>query len=332
MKQFFNLFFLISIICANTAFAEDHPTEYTSPERLRSDLDRLEKYVHKKLGLNDLEHPTGTPVEKIEVDNNKPDSIYDKGKLSHLHAKLDDQNDLVADLLDRIERLEHQDNISKKGSEKKNEEIQNLKEHISSLQEQLDLTTLEVEKLRGSIKHAQPETSTEDSIKNESPKTEDKTKEQPLEEKAEELPVLATAADYEIDLDGKSADEVFSMAEKHLAAADYNKAKFIFNFYINMDITDAKKAKAHYYLGEIYKLSDQSGKASEHYLQAFQADPTSTEAPESLIKLGICLHDGGKTKAGCSALKKAKSEYPKMTGASKSLLDAKLKEFKCPAN
>lgn len=335
MNRIFYTLFSTLLLFPSTTFADDQPAEYVQPERIRADLDRLEKYVHKKLGLNDLEHPTGTPVEKIEVDNKKPDSIYDKGQLSHLHAKLDDQNDLVADLMDRIERLEHQDDVFGKTSQQKKDEIQNLKEHIASLQEQLDLAMLEIEKLRSAVKHSQPEPPTdtpEDASKEETVEQEKEVLEDKEKENKETPPVLATEADLDIDLDGKSPDEVFKMAEKHLAAADYKKAKFIFEFYINMDIEDAKKAKAHYYLGEIYKLAAQSGKASEHYLQAFQLDSASPQAAESLIKLGICLHEGGKAKAGCSALNKAKSEYPKMTAASKSLLDTKVREFKCPAN
>jgi len=311
--------------------AEDHPAEYVNPEKIRADLDRLSMYVHKKLGLNDLEHPTGTPVEKIEATNDNPVSIYEKGQLSHIHEKLADQNDLVASLFDRIERLEHHNSLSEKGTAQNIEEVKSLKEHISSLQEQLDLTTLEVEKLRSTIKQLQPENSEKTPDSENSDKTPALKNEKDLPDTKKEIPILATDADLDINLDGKSDSEVFSMAEKHLAAADYKKSKIIFDFYINMDITDDKKAKAHYYLGEIYKLSNQSGKASEHYLQAFQLNTSSPEAPENLIKLGICLHEGGKQKAGCSALSKAKSEYPKMTKASKSLLDTKFKEFKCPA-
>jgi TolA-binding protein len=330
MNRFFYTFFLLLFIPI-TAIAEVQPSEYISNEKLRHDLDALQMYVHKKLGLNDLDHPSGTPVEKIEADNKIPvqESMYDKGQLSHLHTKLDDQSALVSDLMDRIERLEHQDTIIDKKSEEKGNELNDLKQQVASLQNELDLAVLEIEKLRSTVKNATPQ-ETPDEKKSEDADASDKEAEEKASEEVVEIE-SPKEQNTEIDLTDKSPEEVYSLAEKYLSAAEYEKAKHIFEHYISMDIKESEKAKAHYYVGEICNLTKNSAAASEHYLQAFQLDASGKHASESLVKLGISLHESGKEKAGCSALSKAKSEYPKMAGSSKSLLNTKFKEFKCTA-
>ncbi len=312
MNRIFYALIIILQLLPNVLLAEDQPSEYTNPEKIRADLDRLEQYVHKKLGLNDLEQPTGLPKPEAAE---KTASIYEKGDLSHLHSKLDDQNTLVANLMDRIERLEHQDDIFGQSTQKKNNEIDQLKEHFAALQGQLDVALLEIEKLKKSGETAPKEK--EDSKKKSEDTPTEKIAPKPVEE------------NKNVDLDGKSPEEIFDLGEKTLKAADYQTAQNIFDQYVELDGDKSSKSKAHYYLGEICNLTKQPAKASEHYLKSFQLDTSGDHAAESLVKLGITLHDGGKAKAGCAALKKAKTEYPEMTSSSRSLLDAKIKEFKC---
>tara|TARA_R110002050_G_scaffold847_7_gene6033 strand:+ start:3794 stop:4741 length:948 start_codon:yes stop_codon:yes gene_type:complete len=312
MNRIFYALIIILQLLPNVLLAEDQPSEYTNPEKIRADLDRLEQYVHRKLGLNDLEQPTGLPKPEAAE---KTASIYEKGDLSHLHSKLDDQNTLVANLMDRIERLEHQDDIFGQSTQKKNNEIDQLKEHLAALQGQLDIALLEIEKLKKAGESG--------------PKEQEDPKEKSEDTPTEKIAPKPVEENKNVDLDGKSPEEIFDLGEKTLKAADYQTAQNIFDQYVELDGDKPSTSKAHYYLGEICNLTKQPAKASEHYLKSFQLDTSGDHAAESLVKLGSTLHAGGKAKAGCAALEKARTEYPEMTSSSKSLLYTKFKECKC---
>lgn len=109
----------------------------------------------------------------------------------------------------------------------------------------------------------------------------------------------------------------FNAALDLLAKARYDDASAAFRSFADSKPGDELTPQAVYWIGDIaYVQKDYAG-AAHTFVEQLKKYPTSSRAPDSMLKLGQSLIAMGQTKQGCSALGTLASQYPT---ASKSIL------------
>jgi len=216
-----------------------------------------------------------------------------------LREKLDNVSQQVPSLVDRLEQAEHT--------------IRQLEEKIVSLQRQ----GTEAKPTQPSLVASAPQ---EDSTPLMSDNTENDI------DLGLGLGLSEPAAAQTVEL---SIEELEKKARTALLTGQYDVAEQSFESLLEREIAGEQAASAHFYLGEIAHVKKNHAKASEHYLKAFQSAPNSSKAPKSLLKLSMKLHDLDKKKACCASLNKLLSEYPKADSATRTMAEAKKKEYQC---
>lgn len=103
-----------------------------------------------------------------------------------------------------------------------------------------------------------------------------------------------------------------------LAKAQYDEATAAFRSFADQNASDPLAASAVYWIGRIaYVQKDYAG-AAHAFAEVIKKHPTSSVAPESLLKLGQSLLAAGQKTEGCTALVALRKKYPH---AAKSLLE-----------
>jgi TolA-binding protein len=124
-----------------------------------------------------------------------------------------------------------------------------------------------------------------------------------------------------------SVEDLEKKAKASLVAAQYDEARLLFERLLTKDLSVEQEISARFYLGEIWFLKKQHGKASDYYLKAYQKDPKGPKAPKSLLKVALSLQSLGKKKEACITLKKLLKDHPK--AESTVLAMAKEKKAEC---
>jgi tol-pal system protein YbgF len=110
---------------------------------------------------------------------------------------------------------------------------------------------------------------------------------------------------------GSNLQGEYSAAMKLLAKARYEEASAAFRSFADTHPKDALAAQAVYWVGDIaYVQKDYAG-AARAFAEVIKNYPTSSRAPDSMLKLGQALIASGQKREGCTALAALKEKYPK---------------------
>jgi len=103
----------------------------------------------------------------------------------------------------------------------------------------------------------------------------------------------------------------YSTAMNLLAKARYDEASSAFRNFADTHPKDERASQAVYWIGDIaYVQKDYAG-AARNFAEVIKNYPTSSRAPDSMLKLGQALIASGRKKEGCTALAALKEKYPK---------------------
>ncbi len=102
----------------------------------------------------------------------------------------------------------------------------------------------------------------------------------------------------------------FNTALDLLAKARYDDARAAFRTFADSNPGDDLTPQAVYWIGDIaYVQKDYAG-AARAFAEQIKKYPTSSRAPDSMLKLGQSLIAMGQTKEGCMTLGALASKYP----------------------
>jgi tol-pal system protein YbgF len=112
-----------------------------------------------------------------------------------------------------------------------------------------------------------------------------------------------------------NAQPQFDSAMNLLAKAQYDDARAAFRAFADANPKDALAPQAVYWIGDIaYVQKDYPG-AAHAFAEEIKKYPTSTRAPDSMLKLGQSMIAMGQKKEGCIALGALPSKYPNASKA-----------------
>jgi tol-pal system protein YbgF len=112
-----------------------------------------------------------------------------------------------------------------------------------------------------------------------------------------------------------STQPEFSSAMNLLAKARYDEARAAFRSFADAHPKDDLAPQAIYWIGDIaYVQRDYPG-ATRAFAEVIKKYPTSSRAPDSMLKLGQALIASGQKKEGCTALAALPAKYPHATAA-----------------
>jgi tol-pal system protein YbgF len=112
-----------------------------------------------------------------------------------------------------------------------------------------------------------------------------------------------------------SAQPEFSSAMNLLAKARYDEARAAFRSFADNHPKDDLAPQAIFWIGDIaYVQRDYPG-ATRAFAEVIKKYPTSSRAPDSMLKLGQALIASGQKKEGCTALAALPAKYPHATAA-----------------
>ena len=107
-----------------------------------------------------------------------------------------------------------------------------------------------------------------------------------------------------------NAQPQFDSAMNLLAKAQYDDARAAFRAFADSNPKDTLAPQAVYWIGDIaYVQKDYPG-AARAFAEEIKKYPTSSRAPDSMLKLGQSLIAMGQKKEGCTALGALKAKYP----------------------
>ncbi|HVZ91043.1 MAG TPA: tol-pal system protein YbgF [Rhizomicrobium sp.] len=107
----------------------------------------------------------------------------------------------------------------------------------------------------------------------------------------------------------------FDAALDLLAKARYDDARAAFRSYADSNPADPLTPQAVYWIGDIsFAQKDYAG-AARAFAEEIKKYPTSTRAPDSMLKLGQSLIALGQVKEGCTTLGAIPSKYPSASKA-----------------
>ncbi|HEY2886372.1 MAG TPA: tol-pal system protein YbgF [Rhizomicrobium sp.] len=112
-----------------------------------------------------------------------------------------------------------------------------------------------------------------------------------------------------------SSQPEFSRAMNLLAKARYDEARAAFRSFADNHPKDDLTPQAIFWIGDIaYVQRDYPG-ATRAFAEVIKKYPTSSRAPDSMLKLGQALIASGQKKEGCTALAALPAKYPHATAA-----------------
>jgi tol-pal system protein YbgF len=112
-----------------------------------------------------------------------------------------------------------------------------------------------------------------------------------------------------------STQPEFLSAMNLLAKARYDEARAAFRSFADNHPKDDLAPQAIYWIGDIaYVQRDYPG-ATRAFAEVIKKYPTSSRAPDSMLKLGQALIASGQKKEGCTALAALPAKYPHATAA-----------------
>jgi len=112
-----------------------------------------------------------------------------------------------------------------------------------------------------------------------------------------------------------NAQPQFDSAMNLLAKAQYDDARAAFRSFADTNPKDALAPQAVYWIGDIAYVQKDYPSAARAFAEEIKKYPTSTRAPDSMLKLGQSLIAMGQKKEGCTALGALKAKYPNASKA-----------------
>lgn len=107
----------------------------------------------------------------------------------------------------------------------------------------------------------------------------------------------------------------YSAAMKLLAKARYDEARAAFRAFADTHPKDDLAPQAVYWVGDIAYVQKDYGNATRAFAEVIKNYPTSSRAPDSMLKLGQALIASGQKKEGCTALAALPAKYPHATAS-----------------
>ena len=107
----------------------------------------------------------------------------------------------------------------------------------------------------------------------------------------------------------------FSSAMNLLAKARYDEARAAFRNFADAHPKDDLAPQAVYWVGDIAYVQRDYGNATRAFAEVIKNYPTSSRAPDSMLKLGQALIASGQKKEGCTALAALPAKYPHASSA-----------------
>ena len=107
----------------------------------------------------------------------------------------------------------------------------------------------------------------------------------------------------------------FSAAMNLLAKARYDEARAAFRSFADTHPKDDLAPQAIYWVGDIAYVQKDYGNATRAFAEVIKNYPTSSRAPDSMLKLGQALIASGQKKEGCTALAALPAKYPHATAS-----------------
>jgi tol-pal system protein YbgF len=102
----------------------------------------------------------------------------------------------------------------------------------------------------------------------------------------------------------------FDAALNLLAKARYDDARAAFRSFADANPDDELTPQAVYWIGDIAFVQKDYAGAAHTFVEQIKKYPSSTRAPDSMVKLGQSLIALGQTKEGCVTLGAVPSKYP----------------------
>ena len=107
----------------------------------------------------------------------------------------------------------------------------------------------------------------------------------------------------------------FDAAMNLLAKAQYDDARAAFRAFADSNPKDVLAPQAVYWIGDIAYVQKDYPSAARAFAEEIKKYPTSTRAPDSMLKLGQSMIAMGQKKEGCIALGALPAKYPNASKA-----------------
>ena len=127
-----------------------------------------------------------------------------------------------------------------------------------------------------------------------------------------------------------SPEDQFQASLDNIRNKKWNEAKVSFERFILDNPDNQLSGSAHYWLGELYMLEKNFGKAAITFTEGFQKFPGSIKAPDMLLKLSESLYKINKKFESCKITDQLLREFPKSKIISKA--KKQFVEYNCLEN
>ncbi|MBN9558785.1 MAG: tol-pal system protein YbgF [Alphaproteobacteria bacterium] len=128
----------------------------------------------------------------------------------------------------------------------------------------------------------------------------------------------ASSAPRQLGDAGGNTRAQYNAAMQMLSRARYDDARSAFRGFVDANPNDALAPQALYWVGDIAYVQKDYQNAARAFAENIKKYPTSTRAPDSMLKLGQALIAMGQKQEGCTTLGALKAKYP---SASKTIVD-----------
>ncbi len=130
--------------------------------------------------------------------------------------------------------------------------------------------------------------------------------------------VLGTLPQNALPAAPPDTHSAFEVAMSLLAKAQYDAASAAFRNFADTYPQDALAAQALYWIGDIAYVQKDYASAARAFAEELKKYPSSSRAPESMLKLGQALLALNQKKEGCTTLSALAAKFP---GASKNVVE-----------
>ncbi len=213
--------------------------------------------------------PTSAPIA--------PSEVYG-GKAAQLEEKVNELSTQLTAILDKMERMEHQQEITAKSLEVTLKSIEGIQK-----------------KLESTPKHHEKSKHKESSPKILEPK--DIAPEEAAENKDEDDEVVPE------ETSELSASEEYQKARALISTGKYGAAETALLAFIKKYPDNDLASSAKYWLGETYFVQKKYTKAAATFADGYKTAPKGIKAPDNLLKLAMSLKELNKSKEACTTVK-----------------------------
>ena len=124
----------------------------------------------------------------------------------------------------------------------------------------------------------------------------------------------------------KEEQREYDLALSRLKDGKHEDAEKLFDDFIKSYPDSQSLSNAYFWYAETFFRRNDYDKAAINFLKNYQKFPSSSKAPDALLKLALSLGEMKKNKEACSILHKLDTEFKKRSGSSiKRAYDAKIK-------